>query len=184
MRYEYSLTLRDKFRAAKEWELQDPMARWRFWCFVCSLPSPMVPVLGKYLDGEYVQRDVPIAMIVIACACMIRFVYATVRRLRMVNQRWGSFQPREYDVECQPDRLVLRRAEKSRSIRWDTVQLLETPRFLVFLLDDMTNACFLPKRVIPPEEQPKLKAFLAERIRPREQLPERPVLTEPGPETA
>jgi len=102
----------------------------------------------------------------------------------MVNQRWGSFQPREYDVECQPDRLVLRRAEKSRSIRWDTVQLLETPRFLVFLLDDMTNACFLPKRVIPPEEQPKLKAFLAERIRPREQLPERPVLTEPGPETA
>lgn len=175
MRYEFRLRLMEMLRLEREIEYRTPGARAGFWALFFPLGMLCLLFLGDYLDHGEISRKSLLAIPVVVAFYVIRFVYITVRRLRKVRRWWGSIWSSPlYRIACQPEQLVVECDGRRRSLPWDTVGLVEKPSFIVFLFDfdgPMASGCHLPKRVIPPDELPKLLAFLAERIPPKPPVP-------------
>lgn len=171
MRYEYRLRLMEMLRLERDAEWEDPVARVNFWALLCSLGALPIMLLMDVLDDKYNSRKALMGLLVAATVCVVRFVYLTVRRLRKVHRRFGSiWSSPSHVLDFLPARFEFTYDGRVDSSQWETVELFEKRGFFGFRLHK-TWMCPLPKRVIPPDELPKLMAFLAERIPPKPSAP-------------
>lgn len=173
MRYEYRLLQLEMHRLVRTREFQDPVSIRNFWAFAVGVYGFWPSRIGiDVIEGKFNSHRALVGLLVMLAFSVVRFAYITVRRLWKTGREWGSFCSSEvYGVEFHADQFAVSYAGHTHAFQWNTVALWETPEFLVFTLDK-SWACPLPMRVVPPDELPRLLAFVRERI---------PVVPEPPP---
>ncbi len=165
MQYEYQLRQSEMRRIEKLIEDQDPATRESFWGVLIAIGGMAILQVGKYVEDKLDFRDALIAALATIAFVVVRFTYITVRRLRKVRRAWGTvlhavscrmeFQQYWFASAGPPE------CEHKRS--WREVELIERPDFL-FLIKRDQHTYLLPTRVVPPDELPRLVAFIRERV--------------------
>ena len=113
---------------------------------VAIVESPSAPIGGIFMSL------LPFGIIV-ALLALVPYSWARAYRANPLLKG-------DMTVELAPDELKIVRATNTMSHRWSAiVRAAETPAFFLFFVTK-ASAHYLPKRVIPPEDLPDLRAFL------------------------